>query len=105
MVKNKTVFCPRCGQKSCRIHQNKTHLVRNLPITNKQVIIKVNRQQFKYKSCQKPVSELLYLVENCKKFTQKYGESIAEQVINNSAKKINKLTAEQVESMVMDGSS
>ncbi|MEG4944970.1 hypothetical protein [Microcoleus sp. F4-D5] len=33
-----------------------------------------------------------------------YAESIAKQVINNSAKN-NKLTAEQVESMVMDGSS
>jgi len=33
-VKNKTAVCPRCGQTNRRLHQNKTHLVRDLPITN-----------------------------------------------------------------------
>jgi len=35
IVRNKTAVCPRCGQTGCRLHQNKTHLVRNLPLTEK----------------------------------------------------------------------
>jgi len=33
-VKNETAVCRRCGQTSRRLHQNKMHLVRDLPITN-----------------------------------------------------------------------
>lgn len=61
-VKNKTAVCPRCGQKSHRLHQNKTHLVRDLPITNREVILKVNRRQFKCEGCKKPFSEILDFV-------------------------------------------
>ena len=57
-VKNKTAVCPRCGQTSHRLHQNKTHLVRDLPITNREVILKVNRRQFKCQYCKKPLSEI-----------------------------------------------
>jgi transposase len=56
IVKNKAAVCPRCGQTSCRLHHNKRHLVRDLPITNREVILKVNRQQFKCESCKKPFS-------------------------------------------------
>ena len=42
-LSNKTAICPRCGQTSHRFHQNQGHLVRDLPICDKQVILKVNR--------------------------------------------------------------
>ena len=104
IVTNKTAVCPRCGQTSRRRDQNKTHSVRDLPITNREVILKVNRRQFKCKDCKKPFSEILDFVELRKNFTQRYAQSITEQVINsdiNNVARNNKLTAEQIESMVM----
>jgi len=104
IVTNKTAVCPRCGQTSRRIHQNKMHSVRDLPITNREVILKVNRRQFKCEGCKKPFSEILDFVELRKNFTQRYAQSITEQVINsdiNNVARNNKLTAEQIESMVM----
>ncbi|WP_293072808.1 transposase family protein [Moorena sp. SIO3H5] len=59
----KKAVCPRCGQRSHRLHQNKYHLVKDLPWSGQQVILKVNRRQFKCKNCQKPFSEKLYFVE------------------------------------------
>ncbi len=53
-AKNKTAVCPRCGQISRRLHQNKKHLVKDLPISNREVILRVNRRQFKCEQCQKP---------------------------------------------------
>lgn len=50
------------------------------------------------------MSEILDFVENRKRFTQRYAQSITEQVINsdiNNVAQNNKLTAAQVESMVM----
>ena len=87
-VKNQTSVCPRCGQTSHRLHQNKTHLVKDLPISNREVILKVNRRQFKCKVCKKPFSEILSFVENRKRFTQRYAKNITEQVINSDINKL-----------------
>lgn len=67
------------------------------------MILRVNRRQFKCEQCQKPFSENLDFVENKKKFTKRYAQSITEQVIHsdiNNVAKNNRLTTEQVESMV-----
>ncbi|MEG4574415.1 transposase family protein [Microcoleus sp. N3A4] len=55
---NKTAVCPRCDRKSHRLHQNKRHLVKDLPISNRAVILSVNRRQFKCEFCRKPFSEI-----------------------------------------------
>ena len=49
--------CPRCGSSSSNLHQNHGYWVRDLPISNRQVRLKVNRRQFKCKICKKPFSE------------------------------------------------
>ena len=103
-VENKTARCPRCGQISHRLHQNKRYLVKDLPIGNREVILNVNRRRFKCNNCQKPFSEGLYFVSEKKKFTHRYAEAITQQVIHSdilNVAKNNKLTAEEVESMVM----
>jgi transposase len=41
-LSKKTAICPRCGQTSHRFHQNQGHLVRDLPICDREVILKVN---------------------------------------------------------------
>ena len=53
----KTAVCPRCSKISHRLPQNKWHLVKYLPIGNKEVIIKVNRRGFKCETCQNHFSE------------------------------------------------
>ncbi|WP_339384292.1 transposase family protein [Microcoleus sp. LEGE 07076] len=59
MVKseNKTSKCPLCNQSSHHLHQNYRDLVRDLPIGNKEVMLRVNRRKFKWESCHKPFDE------------------------------------------------
>jgi transposase len=100
---NKTAVCPQCGQASHRLHQNQGIMVRDLAISDQEVILRVNRRRFKCENCQKPFSETLDFVEKKKNFTHRYAESIAKQVIHsdiNNVAKNNKLTEEVVWSMV-----
>lgn len=102
-LSKKTAICPRCGKTSHRLHQNQGHLVRDLPVGDKEVILKVNRRRFKCINCQKPFSESLDFVEKKKSFTHRYAETITKQVIHsdiNNVAKNNKLTEAQVWSMV-----
>jgi len=80
---SKTAVCPRCGQISRRLHQNKKHLVKDLPISNREVILRVNRRQYKCEQCQRPFSETLDFVENKRSFTNRYAQTITEQVIHS----------------------
>lgn len=103
-VEKKTAECPHCGKKSHRLHQNKGHLVKDLPMGNKEVILKVNRRRFKCENCQKPFSETLDFVGNRKGFTYRYAHTVTEQVIHSDVSNVaknNGLTEEEVWSMVI----
>ncbi len=97
-----TANCPVCSQFSHHLHQNYRYLVRDLPIGNREVMLRVNLPRFKCKNYRKPFNEILAFLEKKKSFTNRYAQSIAEQVVHsdiNNVGKNNKLT-EQVWSMV-----
>ncbi len=103
-AEKKTAVCPRCGQTSRRLHQNQRYLVKDLPLSNREVVLSVNRRRFKCENCRKPFSENLEFVPKKKAFTYRYAQNITQQVVHSDIKNVanhNKLTAEQVESMVM----
>src|SRR4028118_1094776 len=94
-----TACCPVCRQSSHHLHQNYRYLVRDLPIGNREVMLRVNRRRFKCKNCQKPFNESFAFLEKKKNFTKRYAQSIAEQVVHsdiNNVAKNNKLTEEEV---------
>ena len=102
---SKRAVCPRCGQISHRLHQNKRHLVKDLPLGNREVLLYVNRRRFKCQNCLKPFSETLNFVGNKKSFTHRYAKDITQQVVQSDIKNIahqNRLTVEAVESMVKE---
>ena len=104
-AESKTADCPRCGQRSYRLHQNKRHLVKDLPLIGKSVILNVNRRQFKCDVCQKPFSEILNFVGTRKSFTYRLAGKITAEVIHSDVKNVaknNRLTDEEVWSMLMD---
>jgi transposase len=101
----KNAVCSYCGRKSNYLHQNQKHLVKDLPMGDKEVILNVNRRRFKCKECQKTFSEKLDFVGEKKGYTHRYAENITKQVINSnvsSVAKNNGLTDEEVSSMVED---
>src|ERR671933_147872 len=63
-----TASCPVCRQSSHHLHQNYRYLVRDLPIGNREVMLRVNRRRFKCKNCRKPFNESLAFFEKKKSF-------------------------------------
>ena len=88
---------------SRRLHQNHWHLIKDLPWGETEIILKVNRRQFKCEHCQKPFSEELDFVRKRKKYTERYAQWITEQVVNSNLLNVaarNNLTESEVESMI-----
>lgn len=95
--------CPRCEQISCHLHQNHWYLARDLSISGRSVLLKVNRRQFKCQTCGKPFSEALNFIGNRRQQTDRFAQSIVQQVLHSDIHNVatqNDLTDEEVWSMV-----
>ncbi len=102
-ARTERVTCPRCRKESSHLHQNHWHLVRDLDISQRQVLLKVNRRQFKCHSCGKPFSEELSFLGRRRKHTDRYAQTIVQQVLHSDTHNVavnNDLTDEEVWSMV-----
>jgi transposase len=98
-----TSICPRCDQESHNLHQNHWYLARDLSISKQQVLLKVNRRQFKCSTCAKPFSEELDFIGNRRKYTDRFAAMIAQQVVHSDTHNValnNDLTDDEVWSMV-----
>ena len=95
--------CPRCGETSCHLHQNHWHLVRDLDISGQTAFLRVNRRQFKCRTCGKPFSETLDFIGHRRKQTDRFAEAVVQQVLHSDVHNValhNDLTDEEVWSMV-----
>ncbi len=102
---SQSAICPNCGQRSRHLHLNQKHLIKDLPMGDKEVILNVNRRRFKCKKCRKTFSEKLDFVGTKKGYTYRYAEYITKQTIDSnvsSVAKNNGLTDEEVTSMLKD---
>ena len=96
-------ICPRCQQTSSHLHQNHWYLARDLSISGRTVFLKVNRRQFKCQTCGKPFSETLHFIGNRRKQTDRFAQSIVQQVLHSDIHNValaNGLTDGEVWSMV-----
>jgi transposase len=95
--------CPTCGKNTQSIHQNHWRMIHDLPWSEKKVLLKINRRQFKCNKCQKVFSEELDLVDKNKGYTKRLAVNIVQQVLNSNIHSVaerNDLSDEEVESML-----
>ncbi len=95
--------CPKCGRVSRSIHQNYWRIVQDLSGNTKQVLLRINRRQFKCNSCRKPFSEELDFVDKQRGYTKRLAADITKQVLYSNIHSVaerNDLSDEEVQSML-----
>ncbi|MCC5620850.1 ISL3 family transposase [Nostoc sp. CHAB 5715] len=100
---SKSSKCPRCGKASHSIHQNHWRNIKDLPWSNQQVILRVNRRQFRCKNCQKPFSEDLDFVDKQRGYTKRFAIEIVKQVLDSNIRSVaerNDLSESEIQSML-----
>ena len=102
-ARSEKAVCHRCQQESGHLHQNHRYFVRDLDLMGREVMLKVNRRQFKCGSCGKPFSEELDFVGKQRRHTDRFAELIVRQVMHSDLHNVgqqNGLTDEEVWSLV-----
>lgn len=102
---DKKVACPRCGKKSDRLHQNHERLVRDLPMMEHDVFLKVNRRQLKCRDCKKPFSEEFNSIKKTRNYTERLAQKVIREVIESDIKNVaerNGLSESEVETILKE---
>jgi transposase len=95
--------CTTCEKTTYSIHQNHWRMIHDLSWSEKPVLLKINRRQFKCNKCKKVFSEQLNFVDKSKGYTKRLAMNIVEQVLDSNIHSVaerNDLSDEEVESML-----
>lgn len=95
--------CPSCKQITHSIHQNHWRMIHDLSWSERTVLLKINRRQFKCNKCKKVFSEKLNFVDPSQGYTKRLAADIVQQVLDSNIHSVaerNDLSDEEVESML-----
>jgi transposase len=99
---NQKAKCYRCQKPSSELHRVKNLLVKDLPAWGQPVYLRIPRQQFYCRHCQKYFTEELNFINSRRQMTKRYEQYIYKQVINSNCEQVarsEQLSTESVESI------
>lgn len=72
--------CPHCQKSTDELHQIRTILIRDLPISGQLIELEIPRRQYYCNNCQKYFTEQLCFVDEGRRYTKRYEEYIYHRV-------------------------
>jgi len=100
-----SMACSNCGHLSDRLHQNHWLTVRDLPLGENSVYLKINRRQFKCLNCGKKFSEEFNFIKKRSHFTNRVKQKIVEEILSCDLKNVarrNGLSEQEVETILKE---
>lgn len=98
-----SMVCSNCGHLSNKLHQNHWLTVRDLPLGENPVYLKINCRQFKCLNCEKKFSEEFSFVKKWSRFTNRVKQKIVEEILSSDIKNVakrNGLSEQEVETIL-----
>jgi transposase len=97
--------CPQCGHTTDKIHQNHWYTVRDIPLSDYQVLLKVNRRQLRCTKCRKVFSESLDFIKTRRTYTKRLAMKVIKEVLETNVESTairNRMTASEVETLLKE---
>ena len=101
--KVKKVECPHCKKKTDKVHQNNWYRIRDIPMSDGQVFLNINRRQFRCSGCERTFREELSFLKKRRKYTTRLKEKVIEEVLEtniSSAASRNRMTVKEIEKIL-----
>lgn len=77
---DKRPVCPKCGHENLHINEWRIHTVKDLPIHNKSVVLKIHKQRYKCPHCSKKITGSLDMVTKHKQHTDRIRSYVQERL-------------------------
>lgn len=101
----KEAACIHCGAKTSKTHQNNQLTIRDLPLGEQAVYLKINRRQMTCQKCGKKFTEELSYVHKKRTYTTRFRKKIVLEVLNSDIKNVaqrNGVSEQEIETMLKD---
>jgi transposase len=103
--KSGTATCPHCQKTTDKVHQSHWYRVRDIPWSEFDIFLQVNRRQFRCRNCQKVFSEELSFVKKRRTYTKRLAEKVVQEVLEtdilNTGKR-NRMTPAEIETLLKE---
>ncbi len=103
--KERLSICPHCQNQTDKVHQSHRYIVRDIPISSWDVLLLVNRRQFRCKKCRKVFSEELSFVKKRRTYTGRLAEKVVKEVLETdvvNAGKRNRMTPAEIDTILKE---
>jgi len=103
--KLKVAQCPHCGKTTDKIHQNHWYRVRDIPLSDYQVLLKANRRQFRCTKCHQVFSEELDFIKTRRTYTKRLAMKVIKEVLETNVESAairNRMTTSEVETVLKE---
>ncbi|MEQ8996088.1 MAG: transposase family protein [Coleofasciculus sp. B1-GNL1-01] len=87
-ILTKEMNCPHCQKYTQELHQVRQLLVRDLPIFGQPVYLRVPRQQFYCRQCQKYCTKKLEFLPGKRRYTRRYESHIYRRILLSNIEQI-----------------
>ncbi len=101
----KKVPCPHCQNLTSKVHQNHQYRIRDIPLSDYQVFLQINRRRFRCSQCHKVFSEELDFVKKRRTYTVRLASKVVQEVLETnveSAARRNRMTPAEINSLLKD---
>lgn len=103
--KQSKAICLHCGTESDKLHQNHPLTVRDLPLGEHYVYLRINRRQFKCMGCGRKFSEEFNFIKKRSHFTDRMKQKIVEEILSSDIKNVakrNGLSEQEAETIIKE---
>jgi transposase len=98
-------ICPHCGNISTSVHQDPWYRVRDIPMSDYNVFLNVNRRRFRCKHCDQVFSEELDFVKKRRIYTKRLADKVVKEVLEtdvvNTGKR-NRMSPAEIEKILKE---
>lgn len=98
-------ICPHCGNISTSVHQDHWYRVRDIPMSDYNVFLNVNRRRFRCKHCDQVFSEELDFVKKRRTYTKRLADKVVKEVLEtdvvNTGKR-NRMSPAEIEKILKE---
>jgi transposase len=97
--------CPHCKNLTHKVPQNHPYKIRDIPLSNYQVFLEINRRRFRCEKCHKVFSEELSCVKKRRTYTVRLGRKVVEEVLETNGENAagrNGMTAAEIDNLLKE---
>ena len=86
--KHNAIKCPACGEMTDKVHDTRWQNIKDIPIRDKSVIIRLNKKRYRCSCGKRGISETYESIDSYSRKTHRYDKYLAQEAVNQDYSRV-----------------